>query len=141
MLLIRVITLTLIVLTNIIASASEYDCQQAIRLTQECTMCKQKNTCNSYHASNCPRIPNYQKKCKDFLTKSLEEQKQKDNMPIPENNPFPIEQNNQRNTLGSDLNAVIPDVPKPAPGMENEVPKKSQELTPPPSSFIMRSWY
>ena len=141
MLLARVITLTLIVLTSNIASASEYDCQQAIRLAHECTTCQQKKTCNSYHASNCPRISSYQKKCKDFITKSIEEQKQNNNIPIPENNPYPIEQNNNRDTLGSDLNVVIPDVPKPAPGMENEVPKKSQDLTPPPSNFIMRSWY
>ncbi len=141
MLFLRVITLTFIVLISSTTLASQYDCQQAIKLTQECTMCQQKKTCNSYHASNCPRIPSYQEKCKDFITKSMEEQNQYNNMPIPENNPFPIEQNNNRNTLGSDLNTVIPDVPKPAPGMENQVPKKSQDLTPPPSNFIMRSWY
>ena len=136
----RTLLLVTLIFSTKIALGSNYDCQLVMKLTQQCAQCQMEKNCNSYHSINCPKIPSYKKKCQDFLTKSIEENKQKNPYELLEKSPYPIQQNNNREP-GSDLNAVIPDQPKPAPGMENTVPDKSKTLTPPPSNFILRGWY
>ena len=137
----RILLLVIFFLGDNIVYASDYDCQQVIKLSQECAQCQMNKNCNSYHSINCPKIPKHKKKCQDFLTQKVEDNKQKNPYDVLEKNPYPIQQNNNREQMGSDLNAVIPDQPKPAPGMENTVPDKSKTLTPPPSNFILRGWY
>ena len=48
---------------------------------------------------------------------------------------------NNKGLKGNDINALTPDQPIPAPGMNNTQPTPSKDLSSPPSNFIMRSWY
>ena len=124
--------------------ASEYNCQKAIELSQQCVKCQTQKNCNSYHSTYCPKLPVYQKKCQNYITKMMQEQKENNKQIVPpkDESPLPVDQYNGRGQVGSDLNEVIPDVPMPAPGMENRIPSKSDGLNqPPPSNFIMQNWY
>lgn len=127
--------------------ASEYNCEQMVKLSQECFNCQEKKNCTSYHNVNCPKIDSYKQKCADYVSTQMVNPSQSttaltdnpEKKQNKKNEPYPII--NNKGLKGNDINALTPDKPVPAPGMQNKQPNPSKSLSSPPNNYLMRSWY